>query len=150
MKLVYDEISFLISLCKLTEQGKFQPNLGIKVRDSRIEREAMRQRARSAPSASVSDESEAHRENAGPTVRRASHPYVRPCVSPITRNRPLAPTYPKSLASDSSGITCRISNSVKNPDHRCSGFALFVEPVRALIRPCETTQLEPRPWPTAS
>jgi hypothetical protein len=27
---------------------------------------------------------------------------------------------------------------------------LFVEPVRALIRPCETTQLEPRPWPTAS
>jgi hypothetical protein len=62
MKPVYDEISFLISLCKLTEQGKFQPNLGIKVRDSRIERKAMRQRARTAAAATVSDESEAQRE----------------------------------------------------------------------------------------
>ena len=62
MKPVYDEISFLISLCKLTEQGKFEPNLGIKVRDSRIEREAMRQRARTAAAATVSDESEAQRE----------------------------------------------------------------------------------------
>ncbi|MCG8060567.1 MAG: STY4528 family pathogenicity island replication protein [Candidatus Thiodiazotropha endolucinida] len=35
MKPVYDEISFLHSLCKLTRQGKFQPNLGIKVRDGR-------------------------------------------------------------------------------------------------------------------
>lgn len=62
MKPVYDDIGFLIALCKLTEQGKFQPNLGIKVRDSRIERDAMRQRARSAAAASVSDESEAQRE----------------------------------------------------------------------------------------
>ena len=62
MKPVYDEISFIISLCKLTKQGKFQPNLGIKVRDSRIEREAMRQRARTAAAATVSDESEEQRE----------------------------------------------------------------------------------------
>ena len=62
MKPVYDEISFLISLCKLTEQGTFQPNLGIKVRDRRIEREAMRQRVRTAAAATVSDESEEQRE----------------------------------------------------------------------------------------
>jgi hypothetical protein len=35
---VYDEISFLHSLCKLMRQGSFQPNLGIKVRDGRRER----------------------------------------------------------------------------------------------------------------
>jgi len=35
MKPVYDEISFLHSLCKLMGQGKFQPNLGIKVRNRR-------------------------------------------------------------------------------------------------------------------
>ena len=62
MKPVYDEISFLISLCKLTKQGNFQPNLGIKVRDSRIEREAMRQRARTAAAATASHESEEQRE----------------------------------------------------------------------------------------
>ena len=39
MKPVYDEISFLNSLCKLTQRGKFRPNLGIKVRDQRCEHE---------------------------------------------------------------------------------------------------------------
>ncbi len=48
MKPVYDEISFLISLCKLAKNNKFQPNLGIKVRDHRVERDAMRQQARAA------------------------------------------------------------------------------------------------------
>ncbi len=38
MKPVYDEISFLHSLCKLMSQGKFHPNLGIKVRNRRRER----------------------------------------------------------------------------------------------------------------
>jgi hypothetical protein len=42
MKPVYDEISFLHSLCKLMKQGKFRPNLGIKVRDRRREREKTR------------------------------------------------------------------------------------------------------------
>jgi hypothetical protein len=43
MKPVYDEISFLHSLCKLMKQGKFRPNLGIKVRDwRRGEREKAR------------------------------------------------------------------------------------------------------------
>lgn len=38
MKPVYDEISFLHALCKLMRQGKFQPNLGIKVCNRRHER----------------------------------------------------------------------------------------------------------------
>ncbi|MEA2079865.1 MAG: hypothetical protein U9P00_08415 [Pseudomonadota bacterium] len=38
MKPVYDALSFLHSLCKQMEQGKFIPNLGIKVRDGRQER----------------------------------------------------------------------------------------------------------------
>ena len=37
MKPVYDELSFLHSLCKQVEQGKFIPNLGIKLRDGRQE-----------------------------------------------------------------------------------------------------------------
>jgi hypothetical protein len=37
MKPVYDELSFLRSLCKQMGQGTFQPNLGIKVRDGRRE-----------------------------------------------------------------------------------------------------------------
>ncbi len=50
MKPVYDEISFLHSLCKLTKQGKFRPNLGIKVRDWRREREKVREKAPSGQS----------------------------------------------------------------------------------------------------
>jgi hypothetical protein len=38
MKPVYDEISFLHSLCKLMRQGKFRPNLGINVHNRRRER----------------------------------------------------------------------------------------------------------------
>jgi hypothetical protein len=45
MKPVYDEISFLNSLCKLTRQGKFRPNLGLKVRDQRSEQEGRRARS---------------------------------------------------------------------------------------------------------
>ena len=37
MKPVYDEISFLHSLCKGMKKGKFQPNLGIRVRDARYD-----------------------------------------------------------------------------------------------------------------
>ena len=47
MKPLYDEISFLHSLCKLMKQGKFRPNLGIKVRDWRREREKARVEASS-------------------------------------------------------------------------------------------------------
>ena len=35
MKPVYDELSFLHALCELTRQGRFQPNLGLKVREER-------------------------------------------------------------------------------------------------------------------
>ncbi|MCP5407861.1 MAG: helix-turn-helix domain-containing protein [Chromatiaceae bacterium] len=60
MKPVYDEISFLISLCNLTKQGKFQPNLGIKVRAHRLECQTIRQRARAA--AAISPETKEQRE----------------------------------------------------------------------------------------
>jgi hypothetical protein len=62
MKPVYDEISFLVSLCKLSKNGKFQPNLGVKVREHRMEREAMRQRARAAAEDTELGESEQQRE----------------------------------------------------------------------------------------
>ncbi len=42
MKPVYDEVSFLHSLCKLMIQGKFQANLGIKVRNRRREQKKSR------------------------------------------------------------------------------------------------------------
>jgi hypothetical protein len=42
MKPIYDEISFLNKLCKLNRQGKFQPNLGIGVREQRREQEKPR------------------------------------------------------------------------------------------------------------
>jgi len=42
MKPVYDEIRFLHFLCRAEKKGKFVPNLGIKVRDERIEREKAR------------------------------------------------------------------------------------------------------------
>ena len=38
MNPVYDELSFLHSLCKQMQRGKFLPNLGVKVRDRRRER----------------------------------------------------------------------------------------------------------------
>ncbi|MBT8433644.1 MAG: helix-turn-helix domain-containing protein [Gammaproteobacteria bacterium] len=58
MKPVYDEISFLHSLCKLTRQGKFRPNLGLKVRDQRREQERRRERLPDDRSKLLSTESE--------------------------------------------------------------------------------------------
>lgn len=62
MKPVYDEASFLYSLCVLMKNGKFQPNLGIKVRDARIERERDRCRTPSAPSAKQPKETDEQRQ----------------------------------------------------------------------------------------
>jgi len=61
MKPVYDEISFLNSLCKLTRQGKFRPNLGLNVRDQRREQEKPRVRPPGDDSPLISTESEAQR-----------------------------------------------------------------------------------------
>jgi hypothetical protein len=58
MKPVYDEISFLHSLCKLTRKGKFRPNLGLKVRDQRREQERCRARPPDDSSQVRSTESE--------------------------------------------------------------------------------------------
>jgi hypothetical protein len=44
MKPVYDELRFLHYLCRAANKGDFVPNLGIKVRNERIEREQAQQR----------------------------------------------------------------------------------------------------------
>jgi len=44
MRPLYDEISFLHSLCRAAKKGEFVPNLGLKVRDERRAREQARQR----------------------------------------------------------------------------------------------------------
>ena len=44
MKPVYDEVRFLHFLCRAANKREFVPNLGIKVRDERIEREKVRLR----------------------------------------------------------------------------------------------------------
>ncbi|MCP4285235.1 MAG: hypothetical protein GY792_12400, partial [Gammaproteobacteria bacterium] len=62
MKPVYDEIRFLNSLCKLAKQGKFEPNLGLKVRERREGHETRRQHRSAATRASVSPESDHQRE----------------------------------------------------------------------------------------
>jgi len=62
MKPVYDEASFLYSLCVLMKNGKFQPNLGIKVCNTRLDRERDRCRTPSAPSAKQSKETDKQRQ----------------------------------------------------------------------------------------
>jgi len=62
MKPVYDEASFLHSLCVLMKNGKFQPNLGIKVRNTRLERERGCCRTPSAPSAKQPKETDEQRQ----------------------------------------------------------------------------------------
>ena len=62
MKPVYDEISFLIRLCDLAKSGKFQPNLGIKVREARRAREANHPRADRRDTPAAPKETEAQRQ----------------------------------------------------------------------------------------
>jgi len=68
MKPVYDEIRFLYSLCQLTRQGKFRPNLGIKVRDQRIQQDKSRKETstnNSEQPPSQSDEQRKQRKASG-------------------------------------------------------------------------------------
>jgi hypothetical protein len=46
MKPLYDELSFLNSLCKALKNGEFKSNLGIKVLEERIAREKALQKSR--------------------------------------------------------------------------------------------------------
>jgi len=62
MRPVYDEISFLIRLCDLAKSGKFQPNLGIKVREARRAREANHPRADRRDTPAAPKETEAQRQ----------------------------------------------------------------------------------------
>ena len=61
MKPVYDEISFLAKLCKLAQADQFQPNLGIKVNESRHARDVARQR-RAQKNLTTPKETEAQRQ----------------------------------------------------------------------------------------
>jgi hypothetical protein len=61
MKPVYDALSFLHSLCKQMGQGKFIPNLGIKVRDGRQEREKTDQSVSPTESSQLPRETAEHR-----------------------------------------------------------------------------------------
>jgi hypothetical protein len=61
MQPVYDAISFLHSLCKQMRSGKFQPNLGIKVRDGRQEGEKTDRRVSPAASSHLSRETDEQR-----------------------------------------------------------------------------------------
>jgi hypothetical protein len=63
MKPVYDEVSFLYSLCVLMKNGKFQPNLGIKVRNTRLERERDCSGTPPAPSAKQPEETDEQRQS---------------------------------------------------------------------------------------
>jgi len=71
MKPVYDEIRFLNSLCKLAKQGKFEPNLGFKVRERRDGHETRRQPRSAATRPLASPESDHQREKRQ-AVSRAS------------------------------------------------------------------------------
>ncbi|MEL0585494.1 MAG: STY4528 family pathogenicity island replication protein [Candidatus Thiodiazotropha sp. (ex. Lucinoma kazani)] len=62
MKPVYDEISFLVRLCKLAMAGEFQPNLGIKVAESRRARDAIHQRRSKQGTQQAPKETEAQRQ----------------------------------------------------------------------------------------
>jgi len=58
---VYDEIRFLNSLCKQMRQGKFLPNLGIKVRDDRQEQKKQEQKVFPPESSQCSRETDEQR-----------------------------------------------------------------------------------------
>jgi len=62
MKPVYDEISFLYSLCKRVRRGEFQPNLGIKVRDGRCQEEQSDPKRLPLPVSQPPEETEARRQ----------------------------------------------------------------------------------------
>ncbi|MDE0249998.1 MAG: STY4528 family pathogenicity island replication protein [Gammaproteobacteria bacterium] len=64
---LYDELSFLHALCRAVRDGKFHPNLGIRVRNERIERD------RSRWSSDGTSESPARESEAQRTERMVRH-----------------------------------------------------------------------------
>jgi hypothetical protein len=62
MKPVYDEISFLIRLCKRAQAGEFQPNLGLNVADARRARKAAQQCRAQQHTSTAPKESESRRQ----------------------------------------------------------------------------------------
>ena len=84
MKPVYDEMRFLHFLCRAANKGEFVPNLGIKVRDERIEREKARlrylkQQERSLEEVKRRDSSSASGQRQLAAIRKSLNlPPVRP------------------------------------------------------------------------
>ena len=62
MKPLYDEISFLHSLCKAVRTGEFQPNLGIKVYEERLQRNTARRHAAAEDATPPAEESDEQRQ----------------------------------------------------------------------------------------
>lgn len=83
MKPVYDEIRFLHFLCRASNKGEFVPNLGIKVRDERVEREKvrlryMKQQEQSLAEAKRRDSSNASGQQQLSELRKSLNLPVRP------------------------------------------------------------------------
>lgn len=83
MKPVYDEMRFLHFLCRAANKGEFVPNLGIKVRDERIEREKARlrylkQQERSLEEAKRRDSSSASGQQQLAELRKSLNLPARP------------------------------------------------------------------------
>ena len=89
MKPIYDEIRFLNSLCRLAKQGKFEPNLGLKVRQRREGHEAGSQRTPAAAGVSAPAQSDHQREQRL-AVSRASLISIRECLGTYKRLLPAA------------------------------------------------------------
>ena len=87
MKPIYDEIRFLNSLCRLAQQGKFEPNLGLKVRQHREGNEASRERRSVTAGPSRSPESDLQREQRL-AASRASLISIRECLGTYKRLLP--------------------------------------------------------------
>lgn len=90
---LYDEISFLHALCRAVRDGKFHPNLGIRVRSERIERDRSHREAIAA--ATATEESDAQKAERMARNRRE--------IAKLKRLMRLhAPTEKQEVASESS------------------------------------------------
>ncbi len=90
MRPVYDELSFLHALCQLTRQGKFQPNLGIKVREERTRQSTSNPIARVTRSSAREKESETQYRKRMAEGKAGIQSLRQQLGSkPATRNQPL-------------------------------------------------------------
>jgi hypothetical protein len=90
MRPVYDELSFLHALCELTRQGKFQPNLGLKVHEERIRQNPSGPIAQATRSSARKKESETqHRKRLADGKAGIERLPQQLGSKPLTKNQPL-------------------------------------------------------------